>query len=95
MAKFIVEDKVYDTEKATLLCENVKQWEEANIFFGKIYPHRPTKLYKTEKGNYFFVYERDYGVLSISICTEQEAKDWLKHKDYGKYVEMFGELEEA
>jgi hypothetical protein len=96
MAKFIVKDKVYDTEKAVLLCEGDKQWEEYYIFFGRnLYPYRPTKLYKTLKGNYFFVFEKDYGSLHISVCTEQEAKDWLKYKNYDKYVEMFGELEEA
>lgn len=96
MAKFVVDNKLYNTETANLLCEGKKQWAEFNIIFNRdIYPYRDTQLYKTEKGSFFFVYEKDYGNKFIHVCTEQEAKEFLIYRNLDKYEEMYGKLEEA
>lgn len=51
MSKFIVNNKVYDTEKAEVIATGNRKWEEYNWIFGRnIYPSRDTTLYKTAKG---------------------------------------------
>lgn len=51
--RFIVNNKLYDTDKAELLCTFSKQWESKTIL-DTLYPYRDTNLYKTAKGAYFF-----------------------------------------
>lgn len=92
--KFICNDLVYDTEKAILLHSGVKQWK-TEIFTGTVYVTRPTYLYKTCKGNYFFVFKGDWDKYYMKPCSEVEAKTWLKYSNYDKYAELFGALEEA
>ena len=92
--RFIVGDLVYDTEKASLLCSGEKDWE-VRTFYGKYNVSRKTYLYKTKKGNYFFVYVGDYDHYYMRPCTESEAKAWFSRVDYDAYAKMFGELEEA
>ena len=93
--KFIVNNKIYDTDKAELLAEGERQYESYNRLFDiTLYPYYETKLYKTEKGNYFFVYETKLSHC-IEVTDEATAKTWLMRKNYSKYVELFGELEEA
>lgn len=92
--KFIVNNKLYDTDKAELLCTFEKQWESKTIV-GTLYPYRDTNLYKTIKGAYFLTCTADYGTSYIEVIGEKTAQYWLKYKAYDKYVEMFGPLEEA
>ena len=92
--RFIVENKIYDTEKAELLCSFRKQWKSETIL-GTMYPFRDTKLYKTAKGKYFITSKEDYEQSCIKVINEDKAKEYLMHSDYDKYAEMFGELEEA
>ena len=92
--KFIVNNKLYDTDKAELLCTLKKQWE-CNTFFGKLYPYRDTNLYKTAKGNYFLTCKGGYGESIIEVIGEVDAKNYLMRNNYTKYVELFGALEEA
>lgn len=92
--KFIVNNKLYDTDKAELLCSFRKQWESKTIV-GMLYPYRDTNLYKTVKGSYFLTCTADYGTNYIEVIDENTAKYWLMRKGYDKYVEMFGALGEA
>lgn len=92
--RFIVNNKIYDTDKAELLCSFRKQWESETIL-GTLYPYRDTNLYKTVKGNYFLTCTADYGTNYIKVIDEANAKNYLMRNNYDKYVEMFGELEEA
>ena len=92
--KFIVNNKLYDTEKAELLCTFSKQWESKTIF-GTLYPSRETKLYKTAKGAFFLTCVANYGTGYIEVISEATAKYYLMRNAYDKYVEMYGELEEA
>ena len=92
---FIVDKKIYDTNKAELLAEGKRQYQESNVILNcTIYPQYETKLYKTEKGNYFFTYIAHYRNY-IEVTDEETAKSWLMYKNYPKYVELFGELEEG
>lgn len=92
--RFIVNDKIYQTEKAELLCTFTKQWESKTIF-GTMYPNRDTNLYKTAKGAYFLTCTSDYRTAYIDVIDENTAKFYLMRNNYDKYVEMFGELGEA
>lgn len=92
--RFIISNKIYDTEKAEKLCVFSKQWETSTIF-GTLYPYHNTTLYRTAKGAYFLVGDFDYDRGKIEVITEAEAKTYLMHYAYNRYVEMFGELEEA
>ena len=93
--RFIVDNKIYDTDKAELLAEGERKYEEKSFLLQcTFYPSYETKLYKTEKGNYFFVYKSDL-YHCIEVTDEETAKGWLMYKNYPKYVELFGELEEA
>lgn len=94
--RFIVNNLLYDTDKAELLAEGNRTYEVYNILFKiTIYPVRKVSLYKTEKGNYFFTYKADYGVMHCEPVDEGTAKDFLAHNNYDKYAELYGELEEA
>ena len=92
--KFIVNNKIYDTETAEKLCSFSEQWKVDTIL-GAIYPYRDTDLYRTKKGAYFIVSQGDYGRFEMRCVNEHEAKRYLMYNDYSKYVELFGELEEA
>lgn len=92
--KFIVNNKIYDTDKSELLCNFRMRWEHKTIW-GSFYPTRDTKLYKTAKGAYFLLCKGDYDCEHIKVIGEDTAKRFLMNNNYEKYVEMFGELEEA
>ena len=93
--RFIVNNKIYDTDKAELLAEGIYEVREPSIFKGfDTVCKCKSKLYKTQKGTYYFVYEYKLSHC-IELVTEDEAKSWLMHADYSKYAELFGELEEG
>lgn len=95
-AKAIIDGKLYDTEKAeavTVFTDN------SNNF---------TTLFQTKNGNYFlavsgyrkylddmlFIHE-EYGYHSIQAVTQVEAKRIVGLHEPDKYIELFGEVEEA
>lgn len=92
--RFIVNNKIYDTDKAELLCTFKERWKSKTII-GTIYPLRDTNLYRTVKGVYFLTCKADYDRSCIRVINEDKAKKYLMHNNYEKYAEMFGELEEA
>lgn len=49
-------------------------------------------LYVTAKGNYFMYYA---GTGKIEPWSEDQVKNFLAEHDADKYVELFGEVEEA
>ena len=92
--RFIVNNKIYDTEKSELLCTFYKRWKIKTLC-SVMYPLRDTKLYRTAKGAYFLIYIKDYDGIGVEVINEDVAKVYLIHNNYDKYIEMFGELEEA
>ena len=96
MGRFILHNKIYDTDTAEKLCEWRKSWQPSIDFLGcKVYPVRDTTLYRTKRGNYFCVGRGGYDTLTAQLMTEAEAKQVLMVYNYKKYVELFGELEEG
>ena len=94
--RFIVNNLIYDTDKAELVAEGNRKYEVYNTLFKTtIYPVRKTSLYRTQKDNYFFVYKGDYETMYCEPADEATAKKFLMQNNYDKYAELYGELEEA
>lgn len=94
--RFIVENKVYDTDRATLISKGVRTVTTISTLFGFSYPGEiKTTLYRSVKGAYFFVDKADYDRSVMRLTSEAEAKSFLIKNNYDKYVELFGELEEG
>lgn len=80
--RFIINNKLYDTEKAELICSY-----NASIF-------ESCDIYRTEKGNYFQI----SGLLTkdCQSLTVDQVKERLIYNGYiDKYIELFGIPEEA
>ena len=92
--RFIVDNKIYDTEKSELLCTFDKRWKIKTLC-SVMYPLRETKLYRTAKGAYFLTCKKNCNDMDIEVIEEDAAKEYLMYNNYDKYAEMFGELEEA
>ena len=77
--KQIIDGKLYDTETAEL-----------------IYTYDPpfmisyVRYYRTKNGAYFSHYLDD-----ITLLEESEVKDFIGKSDIGKYIELFGSVDEA
>ena len=95
MSRAIINDKLYDTEKA----EKIISFQR-RVDMGPIYPGADTHwaplhdidLYKTAKGKYF---EHDRDRDAITPTHEEKAKDVIRRLYPDKYIELFGEVEEA
>lgn len=72
----IINGKMYDTDKATLIYTD---------------PQTKRKYYMTAKGAFFVVYTT--GVLEP--VSDEYMMQLLGEKDPDKYIEIFGEVEEA
>ncbi len=94
--RFIVNKKIYDTEKAELICEAQREWIESTIL-GDMRFKKHSKLYKTQKGQFFFVAKTDYGnqIKLIKLVNENATKSFIMRTDCEKYVDLYGELEEG
>lgn len=77
--RFIVDNKLYDTDKATLI------YSEYKIRNRRDY-------YKTHKGTYFVHY---VSKGEIAIVSEEDIRDLLAIKDVDKYIELFGIVDEG
>lgn len=94
--RFIVKDKIYDTNKSEFLGEGDRKYKYHSALLNvEMTMTRNTKLYKTTKGAYFLIHEDVNYQIVIEVISEYEAKKLLMYWNYEKYVELFGELEEA
>lgn len=99
MARFVIQNKVYDTAKMKLI-GNVKKWYELKDLVhqylygkgvGRVYD---CEMYRSDKGRYLVTHISGGEVYGEAI-GEAEAKNLLMQYDYERYVKLFGELEEA
>lgn len=100
--KFIIEDKIYHTEKSEEIFKyKQKVWQEYyNPFIGKKFSIAKWKdviLYHTFKGNWFIVSENEYHEeIECIVQTDEDVKKTFSELNkvdlYNKY---FGTLEEA
>lgn len=93
--KAIIDNKLYDTEKAKKVIEFRRSGTKTVDCWGTLmnlpYRHDIT-LYKTAKGNYFEVDEDD---KVIQVVTEERVKKILTDIDPDLYIKLFGEVEEG
>lgn len=101
--RYLIKNKVYDTEKAQEIIKYIKPIEHNGLFF-KTYPKYRHTLYKTQKGK-FFVHIGEYvGNPDISyddkdyieLLSADEVKEVLNQlNEIEKYEEIFDDLEEG
>ena len=99
MARFIINEKLYDTAKMERIGKVTKafpasEWEK-QLFGPGACRRRECDLFRSAKGNWLLVCEKDGATKTGYAITESEARDLLMRSDYKTYVSMFGELEEA
>ena len=99
MARYIIQNQVYDTEKMTFVgvvqkWYKFQGWLSQQLFgndTGRVYS---CHLYRSEKGSWLLTHEGDTGNIGEAI-KEKEAKELLMHCNYDAYTKYFGTLEEA
>lgn len=55
--RYMLNNKIYDTEKAQEIVQYTKPIEHKSLFF-TTYPRYTHTLYKTQKGQFFYTYRR-------------------------------------
>ena len=91
--KYIIDHKVYDTEKSTEIIKYTQGIEHKGLFV-TTYPRYEHTLYKSQKGQ-FFVHIGKY-VGRTDISYKEDAKKTLEElNEINKYIEIFGEIEEG
>ena len=107
--KQIINNKLYDTEKAELLYSYLKNVPTIHSFLGNTYETtcwRNADLYVTKKKNYFIhIKQADRSsngstyigrlVEYIEEMSEEEVNNLMQKLDPDKAIELFGEVEEA
>lgn len=97
--KKIINNKLYDTEKGEKIFNFRKRRKTGNFGDYNFYSWFNVEVYKTKKNNYFF-----YGCIKdsldnkkefLEVVSEKKVKDIMKELDPDKYIELFGEIEEA
>lgn len=97
LTKFIMNEKVYDTETSEKVIEYLKYYPlESKILGRTMYIKRSTALYKTKKGAWFSVSEHDGNKLEAhredEITVKKVFTDLNRVELFNKY---FDKLEEA
>ena len=102
--KYLVENKVYDTEKAKKIIKYIKPIKTKGIFGFISYPRYIHTLYKTKKGQFFvyigeYVEDSDISVSSkdeIELLSDDEVKEILNELNaIDVYQQLFDDLEEG
>ena len=95
MSKAIINNKLYDTDRAALVVTFRRKVNECPVRPGSQVYWTPTHdfaLYRTAKGNYF---EHDQNTNEITPRSEDWSKDLILRLYPDKYIEIFGPVEEA
>lgn len=101
--RYLLNNKVYDTEKAQEIIKYIKPIEHNGLFL-KTYPKYRHTLYKTQKGKFFVHIEEYVGNSDISygdkdyieLLSADEVKEVLNQlNEIEKYEEIFDDLEEG
>lgn len=101
--RYLLNNKVYDTEKAQEIIKYIKPIEHNGLFF-KTYPKYRHTLYKTQKGKFFvhigeYIGNPDISYVDkdyIELLSADEVKEVLnKLNEIEKYEEIFDDLEEG
>lgn len=99
MPRFVINKKLYDTEKMVFIGDVSKSYKltsylEQQLFGQGVMRSFTCKLYRSAKGNWLLTRIYNGDELGEAI-TEIEAEQLLMKSNYDAYVKIFGELEEA
>lgn len=92
--KKIIRNKLYDTEKAEKIYSFRQRRKTGSFGDLNIYKWFDIDIYKTKKNNYFFYGSKEDNQF-IEEVSEKEVKSIIKELNADKYIELFGEVEEA
>lgn len=93
--KFVINKKIYDTEKSELIIEFWKKWKVQSLV-GLLNLSKLTKLYRTQKGNWFVIAEGDHDFYYVEVKNDEEVQIILSGcGEIEKYNKYFENLEEA
>lgn len=95
MSRAIIDNKLYDTEKAKEVVTFCRRVDMGPVMTGSMLHWTPSHkftLYKTAKGNYF---EHNEDTKEITPRNEEWVKDLIRRLYPDKYIELFGGVEEA
>lgn len=98
--KAIINNKLYDTEKAKSIYEYKHKWFESCSYIkeGWEFAHwENATIYRTKNNNYFtYFYHDGYSERErIETASIESVKCTIRNLDPDKYIELFGEVEEA
>lgn len=102
--RYLLNNKVYDTEKAEKILTYIKPIEYTGIFGYHSYPKYRHTLYKTNKENFFvhigeYVGKTDVAFSNkdeIKLISDEEVKDILNQlNEVEIYKKLFNDLEEG
>ena len=92
--KFIVNGKIYDTDKAEKVLDYKRSFQNGRLPQLSIMCN--TELFRTAKGNWFSLKSEDYGKVTCIAHTVEEVKEIFKKCNRDElYFQYFGDLEEA
>ncbi|WP_368895760.1 hypothetical protein [Priestia megaterium] len=92
--KAIIDNKLYDTDKAELVFEFVRTYKVRSVLGTYFNETGSGQLYKTSTGNWFEVIEAEGKAPELNALAVEDAKR-ITSIDPDKYQELFGALEEA
>ena len=93
--KAIIDNKLYDTEKAEKVFSFIRKKQGAENIFrpGYVFIDKCNCVfYRTAKGAYF---EADKTREEISLVGKDEVKRVIRKLSPDRYIELFGEVEEG
>lgn len=99
--KKIIDNKIYDTEKANQIFEFRRRLKGDKCWFKPGYCFvywTNAQIYKTQNENYFLHLNAAEGYEEkIETITEDKVKELIKELDPDRYLQLFGnvDLEEA
>lgn len=101
--RYILNNKIYDTEKAQEIIKYTQSIENVGLFV-TTYPKYEHTLYKTKKGQFFVHIGKYKGNSNISyddkdyieLLSELKVKEILTElNEVEKYLELFSDTEEG
>jgi len=93
--KAIINNLLYDTEKAEKIYEYRRKVQGAEVLFMpgySFYDWCHIDIYKTTSGRWF---EHNTDKSTITPTTEADVKDTIRKINPEKYMELFGSVENA
>lgn len=100
--KKIIDNKLYDTEKAKKIVD-FKTKVEHKTLFGSLYPYHKASIFKTDKGTYLkYIGKPEESSINydnyekLEVISEDKVKKLLIDiNDVDAYISEFGEVEEG